>query len=36
MAANATIASLRQLLDEKNRTIDKYREKLEDIASQVR
>lgn len=28
-AANATIGSLRALLDEKNRTIDKYRQKLE-------
>ena len=35
-AATATMTSMRQLLDEKNRMIEKYREKLEDSRSEKR
>ena len=35
-AATATMTSMRQLLDEKNRMIEKYREKLEDVRNEKR
>ena len=35
-AATATMTSMRQLLDEKNRMIEKYREKLEDVRNDKR
>lgn len=33
-AASATIGSLKNLLEEKNKTIDKYRRKIDDLTSQ--